>query len=605
MSKKKFAAQDWENVPSKQEASLPAMHTNEVHESATNLEIEVNSVVQEIEANGVDIAPDYAMWVNVGFALADGLGENGRSVFHRISQLHSDYDYTTTDKQFTNCLNGKGSGVTIASFFHYVAQAGIELRQSSNTILPNYQNGKTAKWVKQESELPHFPKEIFDTLPSFLQKTVSNAISVEDHDVILLGAIGCLSVCFHNVCGVYDERVVYSNLYLFVVADAGMGKGALTLCRELVAPINQYLHEQTAQKMIEYKRELADYQKYKGKDPEAVEPVAPPQKTLVIPANSSSSSLISILHDNDGIGLLFETEGDTLSQTLKSEHGNYSDLLRKAFHHETISMSRRKDREYLEIDSPRLSVVLAGTPEQVRHLIPDAENGLLSRFIFYFIPFRRGIRDVFATNDVTHSKHAIFKVMGEEFLHLLDTFMNQGSYVIVLPMPLQCRFVKWLTRLNEECCDEVDNGMQGIIRRLGLIAFRMMMLFTAIRTFDKSQPQTRSPDGRIILECSEEDFNTVLCICEILLYHSIHIYLKFRPTNVRNALPDIETGVNARRYALYHNLPDEFDKSVYDQTVLDMNENPNTASKWIDRFIQDGRLKRTSKGNYVKIQTIN
>ena len=605
MSKKIFAAQDWENVPSKQEASLPAMHTNEVHESATNLEIEVNNVVQEIEANGVDIAPDYAMWVNVGFALADGLGENGRAAFHRISQLHSDYNHANADKQFTNCLNGRGSGVTIATFFHYAAQAGIKLLHSSNTILPNYQNGKTAKWVKQESELPHFPKEIFDTLPSFLQKTVSNAISVEDHDVILLGAIGCLSVCFHNVCGVYDERVVYSNLYLFVVADAGMGKGALTLCRELVAPINQYLHEQTAQKMIEYKRELADYQKYKGKNPEAVEPVAPPQKTLIIPANSSSSSLISILHDNDGIGLLFETEGDTLSQTLKSEHGNYSDLLRKAFHHETISMSRRKDREYLEIDSPRLSVVLAGTPEQVRHLIPDAENGLLSRFIFYFIPFRRGIRDVFATNDVTHSKHTIFKVMGEEFLHLLDTFINQGTYVIVLPMHLQRRFVEWLTRLNEECCDEVDNGMQGIIRRLGLIAFRMMMLFTAIRAFDKSQPQTRSPDGRIILECSEEDFNTVLCICEILLYHSIHIYLKFRPTNARNALPDIETGVNARRYALYHNLPDEFDKSVYDQTVLDMNENPNTASKWIDRFIQDGRLKRTSKGNYVKIQTIN
>ncbi len=605
MSKKTFFAQDWENVPSKEEALPQVLKTPDYNATATDLLSEVEKVVQEIEARCVDIAPDYAMWVNVGFALADGLGENGRDFFHRISRLHADYDQTTADKQFTNCLNGRGSGVTIASFFHYAAQAGIELSHSSNTILPYYQNGKTAKWVKPESELPHFPEEIFDALPPFLQKTVSNAISTEDRDVILLGAIGCLSVCFYNVCGVYDERVVYSNLYLFVVADAGMGKGALTLCRELVAPINQYLHEQTAQNMIEYKRELAVYQKCKGKNPEAVEPVAPPQKALIIPANSSSSSLISILHDNDGIGLLFETEGDTLSQTLKSEHGNYSDLLRKAFHHETISMSRRKDREYLEIDSPRLSVVLAGTPEQVRHLIPDAENGLLSRFIFYFIPFRRGIRDVFATDDVTHSKHAIFKIMGEEFFHLLNTFMNQGSYVIVLSTHLQHRFVEWLTRLNDECCNEVDNGMQGIIRRLGLIAFRMMMLFTAIRTFGQSQPQARSPDGSIILECSEEDFNTVLCICEILLYHSIHIYLKLRPTNTRNVLPDIETGVNARRYALYHHLPDEFDKSVYDQTVLDMHENPNTASKWIDRFIQDKRLKRTSKGNYVKIQTIN
>ena len=610
MSKKTFFAQDWENAPSEQVALSPVLKAHDYNAAAADLFAEVDRVVQQIEVRGIDIAPDYAMWLNVGFALADGLGENGRDFFHRISKLHADYDFAITDKQFTNCLNGRGSGVTIASFFHYAAQAGIELGHSSNTILPNYQNGKTAKWVKSGNELPHFPESVYDALPMFLQKTVSNAISVEDRDVILLGAIGCLSVCFSNVCGVYDERVVFSNLYLFIVADAGMGKGALALCRELVAPINQYLHEQTAQMMVEYKRELAEYQKCKGKNPEAVEPVLPPQKTLIIPANSSSSSLLNILSDNEGIGLLFETEGDTLSQTLKSEHGNYSDLLRKAFHHEMISMSRRKDHEYIEIDNPRLSVVLAGTPEQVHRLIPDAENGLLSRFIFYFIPFRRGIRNVFTTDDVTRSKYAIFKILGEEFMHLLNTFMNQGSYVIVLPTHLQHRFVEWLTRLNDECCIEVDNGMQGIIRRLGLIAFRMMMVFTAFRAFGQSQPQARSPDGSIILECSEEDFNTVLCICEILLYHSIHIYLKLRPTNTRNVLPDIETGVNARRYALYHHLPDEFDKSVYDQTVLDMNENPNTASKWIDRFIQDKRLKRTSKGNYAsyrifKIYSVN
>ena len=316
MSKKIFSAQEWENAPSKQETSLPALQTHDSHESATDLAADIDRVVQEIEANGVDIAPDYGMWVNVGFALADGLGEQGRDFFHRVSRLHSDYDPANTDKQFTHCLNGRGSGVTIASFFHYAAQAGIELHHSFNTILPNYQNGKTAKWVKSESELPHFPEEIFGTLPPFLQKVVGNAISIEDRDVILLGAIGCLSVCFYNVCGVYDERVVYSNLYLFVVAEAGMGKGALTLCRELVAPINQRLHEQTAQRMIEYKLELSEYQKCKGKNPEAMEPVTPPQKTLIIPANSSASSLISILHDNDGIGLLFETEGDTLSQSV-------------------------------------------------------------------------------------------------------------------------------------------------------------------------------------------------------------------------------------------------------------------------------------------------
>lgn len=128
-----------------------------------------------------------------------------------------------------------------------------------------------------------------------------------------------------------------------------------------------------------------------------------------------------------------------------------------------------------------------------------------------------------------------------------------------------------------------------------------MMLFTAIRAFDQSLPQTKAPDGSIVLECSETDFYTVLCICEILLYHSIHIYMKLQPKNPKNNIPDIESGVNARRYALFHRLPDEFDKSVYDRIVSEMNENANTASKWIDKFIKEKRLERIGKGNYRKM----
>ena len=81
--------------------------------------------------------------------------------------------------------------------------------------------------IKPESYwLRSIPECVFEHLPPFLNEVVNNSISVDDRDTILIGAIVCLSVCFHNVCGVYDERIVYPNLYLFVVADAGMGKGA-------------------------------------------------------------------------------------------------------------------------------------------------------------------------------------------------------------------------------------------------------------------------------------------------------------------------------------------------------------------------------------------
>lgn len=281
MSKKIFFAQDWENVPSEiKQTDIPSITSlyNKVEE-------DVEHVVWEIEQRAIDIAPNYKDWVELGFALVDGLGENGREYYHRISRFYLHYQREETDKQYTHCLQSKGQGITIRSFFHLANQAGISLAPFSKehlSIFPNIQNRKTGKWIKSEEELPAFPECVFAHLPPFLNEIVNNSISLDDRDTILIGAIVCLSVCFHNVCGVYDERIVYPNLYLFVVADAGMGKGALTLCRELVAPINRNLHELSKRLEQEYKEAINAYIKGK-KDGGMTMPAEPPMRMLVIP----------------------------------------------------------------------------------------------------------------------------------------------------------------------------------------------------------------------------------------------------------------------------------------------------------------------------------
>ena len=141
---------------------------------------------------------------------------------------------------------------------------------------------------------------------------------------------------------------------------------------------------------------MAEYNAKKGKEEGVEKPGKPPEKMLFIPANNSSTGAYQLLGDSDGKGLIFETEGDTLAQAFKSDYGNYSDGFRKAFHHETISYYRRTDREFVDIESPCLSAVLSGTPKQVSALIPNAENGLFSRFIFYFMNVKTNWKDVFA-----------------------------------------------------------------------------------------------------------------------------------------------------------------------------------------------------------------
>ena len=87
----------------------------------------VRLVVERIEAQCADIAPSYEEWRNVGFALADALGEGGRDLYQRVSRFYEGYAAAETDKQFTACLQAKGHGVTIATFFALAKNAGVNI----------------------------------------------------------------------------------------------------------------------------------------------------------------------------------------------------------------------------------------------------------------------------------------------------------------------------------------------------------------------------------------------------------------------------------------------------------------------------------------------
>ena len=201
-----------------------------------------------------------------------------------------------------------------------------------------------------------FAKKWEGMLPSILNNIIRNAKSAEDADMMTLATLASMSACLPNVQGLYDNRVVYPNLFLFISAPASAGKGRLMMVKKIVEPIHRELRQAYNDELAQFQQEMEEKGKTINVD------VKVPQTMLFMPANSSSTALYQTLHDCGGSGLIFETEADTLATSLKQDYGNFSDGLRKAFHHETISYNRRKEREYVEIQNPRLSVVLAGTP---------------------------------------------------------------------------------------------------------------------------------------------------------------------------------------------------------------------------------------------------
>jgi hypothetical protein len=196
----------------------------------------------------------------------------------------------------------------------------------------------------------------------------------------------------------------------------------------------------------------------------------------------------------------------------------------------------------------------------------------------------------------------MFKLLGDKFCHLHEEFIRQGNYFFSLPSDLQEHFIEYLSRVNEECCDEVDNKMQGVVRRMGLIAYRIMMVLTAVRHLENVYRNSSSLDKTEQLLCHEYDYSIAMSICETLLYHAVFIYRNLSGSqSKRLQAASQETGVYARRNALYNMLPETFTKKDYDATVLALGENGSTANKWIEAFIKDGKLSRIEQGKYRKI----
>lgn len=573
MVKNKFNPMDW--LSEEPEQTKANEKQGEPIENENNI-TEIDFIIQQIENNQIDITQAYSNWRDIGFAFADAFGEAGRDYFHRISKFYIDYDQRECDNQFNNCLKSNGKGITLKTFFHYAKQAGIKIGWDANNQPPS-----------SDELLPRFPKSLFEELPEFLQKTLNIDITEEEKDIMLLGTIVSLSACIHTIHGIYDAKKVYANLYIFITAQASAGKGRLVHCKQLVQPIHKHWRSKAKELKMEYEMELAlfnDNKKGKDKDKKTEKPTKPPEKMLFIPANNSTTGVFQLLFDNEGRGLMFETEGDTLAQAFKTDYGNYSDGFRKAFHHETISYYRRTDREYVDIDKPCLSGVFTGTPKQISNLIPNAENGLFSRFIFYSMNINAEWKNVFI-NDKDGGLDSYFGQLGDEFYSLYKHLIASPEIRFQLTQAQKEEFNTFFTNIQSTYINLLGLDYMATIRRLGLIAFRIAMVFSALRIMEHGENSTT-------IVCEERDFKNALMMIEILIQHAGKVFSELP------AEPKLHKRKNKKERFL-DALPNKFNRQTY-LKVASKHGIPNkTAEGYITDFCKKGILHRDGKDNYI------
>ena len=561
---------------------------------------DVEALVCAVEASGIDITAAYSDWLAIGFALVSELGEEGRPLFHRLSRFYPGYDMAEADRQYTVCLRDGSREISIATLFHIAKTHGIVIPVSSRNRCEEVEEDEEneeagrSKSVKTDT----FSQTVGGQLPDILKRIVADAVSLVDADLLILGSLTVFSACLPNVYGVYDRREVFSNLFLYVTASASAGKGRLSLCRHLAAPLHRELREQYRKSMEKYKQEQLQYVMNKKKG-EASEPEEPPFLTLFIPANSTATVVYQTLSQNNGVGLLFETEGDTLANAFNSDLGNYSDGFRKAFHHEMISYLRKKDREYVEITKPKFSAILSGTPEQVFNLIPSAENGLFSRFIFYVMPTEIVWHDMFDASEGPTADE-LFKEIGRDF-YQFHKLLGAQPIRFILQQEQQRRFNAFFSKTQAEYAALFGNDIIASVRRLGLIFFRITMILTVLRQMDDDAFPLALDDGKeALLVCTDADFDTALAMVKVLLQHTVRVFQALPRRTERRFRQDRRQRTESYMQTFLAALPDAFSRSGYLQTAADMGINEKTAERYIAELCRSGMLEHPASGQYVK-----
>ena len=423
--------------------------------------------------------------------------------------------------------------------------------------------------TKPEEQMPTLPDAVFDTIPEFLKHITQVATTKEERDILLLGSLVTLSVAFPKLIGKYGDNPVNTNLFIFISAKASAGKGILIHCRKLVEPIHLALRNQAKIMKQQFEVDMQEYNANKGKDANTEKPQKPPQKMLFIPANNSATGFLEILGDSDKRGLIFETEGDTLAKAFKSDYGDFSDGFRNAFQHEPISYYRRTDKEYVEIDRPCLSALLSGTPKQITTLIPNAENGLFSRFMFYVMNMKLIWKDVFASK-TENGLDVHFEKLGNEFFSLYQTLQANPDVHFSLTPSQQLQFNQFFEKMQTLYVNIQEEEIISSVRRLGLIAYRIMMIFSALRIME---------DGEITqnLICNDTDFQNTLDMITILVKHSSYVYSQI-------AQETYKPKPKHKKEQFLENLPYHFNRQTYVATALSLGITDKSAQRYIKEF---------------------
>lgn len=477
---------------------------------------------------------------------------------------------------------------------HRFDLAAIEINSTVHSAYTHHVE-EFGKYTKTESngsdenilmKTPYIPEQLYKSMPDILRKGAEAFELRREKDVFLLSALAVLSGCLPGVHGIYNGEEALPNLFSFVVAPSASGKRAMKFAKMLADAYHRSVVQSSKDSAASYKIRMAECLAIRTKKRETTEEKPPNFKVVFIPADTSYAKIIWHLEQNEGFGIICETEADTMGQVFKREWGGYSHMLRKLFQNESVSKSRIGNNEFIEIDRTQVSVAMTGTPGQTTGIITCAENGLFSRFLYYVFKAEIVWKDVSPSGNKTNlTSH--FKKLSEQVFQMVQFLQNEETFIDLTAQQwrrLNETFSVWLQEVAIFTAEEATST----VKRLGLILYRIAMQFTAIRKFESAEATEK-------IFCRDDDFNTALQLVEVYLQHAIFMF-----NNLPGQVEESHFRHSDNKRKFFEALPDEFTR----KQAVAFGAQFQISTRTVDALLRSllGKyLVQSTPGKYQKI----
>lgn len=416
---------------------------------------------------------------------------------------------------------------------------------------------------EQVENVEFIPNLVYRDLPKLLRDSSNLFSDRRERDIYLTGAISVLGGCFHNLYAynAVDKKSVAPNLMMFIVAPPASGKGVLKYSKRLASDISETFREKSKSS--------------KGKH-------------LIVPGNISSAGLMQILMENKGIGLMVESEIDTIVAANKQDWGNFSDILRQAFENETASSYRKKDKEHLEIPNVKLSIAVSGTLNQFKSLIPSVENGLFSRGCYYNFENEAEELKCYGRLKTTKDINEHFKEYSktaDDYYKLLRKHGNVNvvfseKQLEIIQNSIQFAYDSLLT----------ETAFHANLKRLFVSIMKIATILTFLRACENNSVQQS-------IDCAEIDLMNSIKLATVYLAHS------FRMLYHLPSCGNSELTLNQQK--LLDEMPAEFTRADAVAQAGKIGVSVKTIDNFLKLFKDKGKVEAIKAGQFKKTSVKN